>query len=71
MKLQSERGEMRLTLAGKLLLFLVGVAVLAFAAWTYRDRLPLPGGEMATTTAAPADSPADTPAAAGLTSAGL
>jgi ABC-type amino acid transport substrate-binding protein len=33
---------MRLTLAGKLLIFLVGLAVLGFAAWTYRDRLPLP-----------------------------
>jgi cystine transport system substrate-binding protein len=40
-----EAGEMRLTLAGKLLIFLVGVAVLAYAGWTYRDRLPfeLPG----------------------------
>lgn len=36
---------MRLTFAGKLLIFLVGLGVLAFAGWTYRDRLPfsLPG----------------------------
>ena len=39
-----EAGEIRLTLAGKLLLFLVGLGILAFAGWTYRDRLPaLPG----------------------------
>jgi ABC-type amino acid transport substrate-binding protein len=41
---KSEAGEIRLTLAGKLLLFLVGIGILAFAGWTYRDRLPaLPG----------------------------
>lgn len=36
---------MRLTPAGKILLFLVGVGVLGFAAYRYRDRLPfkLPG----------------------------
>jgi ABC-type amino acid transport substrate-binding protein len=40
-------GGMRLTGPGKFLLFLVGLGVLAFAAWTYRDRLPfaLPGGD--------------------------
>lgn len=66
MTLESERGEMRLTLAGKLLIFLVGLAVLAFAGWTYRDRLPLPqgSGEMATTTAAPPESAAAAPATA-------
>jgi len=32
---------MRLTLAGKFLIVLVGVAVLAFAGWTYRDRFSL------------------------------
>ena len=58
----SEAGEMRLTMAGKLLLFLVGLAILGFAGWTYRDRLPfeLPGiggGESAGNSgAAPADS---------------
>src|SRR5688500_2963051 len=66
---KNEAGELRLTLAGKLLLFLVGLGVLAFAAWTYRDRLPLPqsGGEMATTTAAPPESPAAAPTPAAPT----
>jgi ABC-type amino acid transport substrate-binding protein len=42
---ESQTGAIRLTGAGKLLLFLVGLAVLAYAAWMYRDRLPflLPG----------------------------
>jgi polar amino acid transport system substrate-binding protein len=41
---KSEAGEIRLTVAGKLLIFLVGIGILAFAGWTYRDRLPqLPG----------------------------
>jgi ABC-type amino acid transport substrate-binding protein len=34
---------MRLTAAGKTLLFLVGLAVLGYAAWMYRGRLPVPG----------------------------
>ncbi len=34
---------MRLTAAGKALLVLVGLAVLGYAGWTYRDRLPLLG----------------------------
>jgi len=60
---------MRLTLAGKLLLFLVGVAVLCFAGWTYRDRLPLSrfgGGDTAQTTpqSTPAYGTAATPAPA-------
>ena len=40
---------MRLTGAGKALLVLVGLAVLGYAGWTYRDRLPLPrtGGGLA------------------------
>jgi ABC-type amino acid transport substrate-binding protein len=33
---------MRLTPAGKVLLVLVGLAVLGYAGWTYRERLPLP-----------------------------
>ena len=56
---------MRLTGPGKLLLFLVGVAVLAYAGYTYRDRLPplrMPGaGSTQTATPAPA---AGTPASA-------
>lgn len=33
-------GGFRLTGAGKVLLFVIGIAVLAFAAWSYRDRMP-------------------------------
>jgi ABC-type amino acid transport substrate-binding protein len=64
---------MRLTLAGKFLIFLVGVAVLGYAGWTYRDRLPLPiGGSGSSTAGSPAAGPgaqtaappASTPAAA-------
>jgi ABC-type amino acid transport substrate-binding protein len=41
---KNEAGEIRLTLAGKLLLVLVGIGILAFAGWTYREHLPqLPG----------------------------
>jgi len=36
---------MRLTPAGKVLLVLVGLAVLAYAGWTYRDRLPVSRSE--------------------------
>jgi ABC-type amino acid transport substrate-binding protein len=42
---------MRLTPAGKLLLVLVGLGVLGYAGWTYRNRLPLGGGGSAGTTA--------------------
>lgn len=43
---------MRLTPAGKLLLFVVGLGVLGYAAWTYRHRLPtqVPGFGSSTTT---------------------
>src|SRR5262245_22126620 len=54
---KSQAGAIRLTGAGKVLLFLVGLAVLAYAAWLYRDRLPfkLPGaGEPVATPATPA-----------------
>ena len=37
---KNEAGEIRLTVAGKLLLFLVGIGILAFAGWTYREHLP-------------------------------
>src|SRR5688500_7763988 len=67
---RSDAGAMQLTMAGKLLLFLVGVGILGFAAYTYRDKLPvkLPslGGGSSTTTEAPKaaestpDSTADT-----------
>lgn len=59
---------MRLTGPGKFLVFLVGLGVLAFAAWTYRDRMPtsIPGmGESApsTTPATTATPSATQPAA--------
>ncbi|MEO8483564.1 MAG: transporter substrate-binding domain-containing protein [Acidobacteriota bacterium] len=54
---------MRLTAAGKFLLFVVGLGVLGYAGWTYRNQLPsLPGtGRSASTPAAPSPG---TPAAA-------
>ena len=51
---------MRLTFAGKFLFFLVGVGVLGFAAYRYRDKLPfsLPTiGKSTTTTASTATAP--------------
>ena len=63
---------MRLTLAGKVLLFFVGLAVLGYAAWTYRDRLPLPraGSGDAPQTVPPGASPpapvSQTPSPAGV-----
>src|ERR687895_651107 len=46
---------MRLTGAGKLLLFLVGLAVLAYAGYTYRGQLPfqMPGSSPTSTAGAP------------------
>jgi len=64
---RSDAGAMQLTMAGKLLLFLVGVAILGFAAWTYRDRLPLPGGNGSTANTSsptPTSPDAATPSAA-------
>jgi len=56
-------GGMRLTGAGKALLFLVGLGVLGYVGYTYRDRLPvLGGGAPATTTTAPAARTAPTAA---------
>ena len=55
---------MRLTPAGKFLLFVVGLGVLAYAGWTYRNQLPtsIPG---ARTTPSPSSSTAEqTPAPA-------
>ena len=53
---------MRLTPAGKLLLMLVGLGVLGYAGWTYRDQLPfeIPGFNDSTTTGTP---PASAPPA--------
>ncbi len=54
---------MRLTGAGKFLVFLMGIGVLAFAAWTYRDSLPfsLPFGSDAPSTST-STSTSDVPA---------
>ena len=58
-------GGFRLTGAGKFLLFMVGIAVLGYVGWTYRDRLPM---MRSGTVEAPAATPA-TPAAAPASSA--
>jgi ABC-type amino acid transport substrate-binding protein len=50
---------MRLTPAGKILLVLVGLAVLGYAGWTYRSRLPIGGSSGS---ASPPAEPAATPA---------
>jgi polar amino acid transport system substrate-binding protein len=56
---------MRLTPAGKLLLFLVGLAVLGYAAWTYRGRLPVSTTQSSAPAASPsATSPTPSPATA-------
>ncbi len=54
---------MRLTGAGKFLLFVVGLGVLAYAGWTYRDRLPggMPGTSQSTSTT-PSATPPPAPA---------
>jgi ABC-type amino acid transport substrate-binding protein len=54
-------GGMRLTGPGKFLLFIVGLAVLGYAGWTYRDQLTSMTSSTPATTTAPA---AATPAAA-------
>ena len=45
MAAQGSQGGVRLTGAGRLLLFVVGIAVLGYVGWTYRDRLPMFGGK--------------------------
>ena len=67
---------MRLTGPGKFLLILVGLAVLGYAGWTYRDRI-MPSGSTTTTTGStsatpsttPSGSTASTPASGGSTTA--
>lgn len=55
---------MRLTPAGKILLFLVGLGVLGYAAWTYRGRMPSLSTQRETPSTSPSSStPASTPAA--------
>jgi ABC-type amino acid transport substrate-binding protein len=56
---------MRLTGAGRAVLFLVGLCVFVYVGWTYRDRLPGIGGgssEPAATTPAATTKPAEAPA---------
>lgn len=62
---------MQLTPAGKTLLFLVGLGVLGYTGWTYRDRLPKFGGDAPSTpsTSAPAASTAAPGAPSGATGA--
>lgn len=57
---------MRLTPAGKFLVFVVGLAVLAYAGWTYRDRLPggIPGTGSSTSSAPGSSSATPPPSAA-------
>jgi ABC-type amino acid transport substrate-binding protein len=59
MAAQGSQGGVRLTGAGRLLLFVVGLAVLGYVGWTYRDRLPLPGSGDSSTTVktVPAEAP--------------
>ena len=54
---------MRLTGAGKFLLFVVGLAVLGYAGWTYRHRLPisLPGSSSEPTRSAATPDPSSPP----------
>lgn len=67
MAAQGSQGGVRLTGAGRLLLFVVGLAVLGYVGWTYRDRLPLSGmGDVAPTVGTvPAETPS-TPAPKGV-----
>jgi ABC-type amino acid transport substrate-binding protein len=61
---------MRLTAAGKMLLIVVGLGVLGFAAWTYRGKLPISAGGDAPSTSSSAPSAAPvTPGAAPAASA--
>jgi ABC-type amino acid transport substrate-binding protein len=51
-------GGFRLTGAGKAVLFLVGLAVLGYVGYTYRDRLPIGGSRTAETPGAATPAPA-------------
>ena len=61
---------MRLTGAGKALLVLVGLAVLGYAGWTYRDRLPFGTGSSGDTATRPTGGESSAPTASGGGSAG-
>jgi ABC-type amino acid transport substrate-binding protein len=58
----SSGGGIRLTGPGKVLLFLVGLGVLAFALWTYRDSLPSLGGGSESVATPPATTESSTSA---------
>jgi ABC-type amino acid transport substrate-binding protein len=60
MAAQGSQGGVRLTGAGRLLLFVVGLGVLAYVGWTYRDRLPMFSAKDEATVA-PATATADAP----------
>jgi ABC-type amino acid transport substrate-binding protein len=57
-----QRGAFRLTGAGKGLLVLVGLAVIAYALWMYRDRLPGHAERQATQESAPSPTTVTSPA---------
>jgi ABC-type amino acid transport substrate-binding protein len=56
---------MRLTPAGKMLLIVVGLAVLGYAIWTYRDRLGVSGRVVEAPSSTPTAPGTSTPAATG------
>jgi ABC-type amino acid transport substrate-binding protein len=70
----ADSGGFRLTGPGKLVLFLVGLVVLGYVGWTYRDRLPVMGSRTDTpatatapaTATTPGSTPASTPAPKGV-----
>ena len=63
----ADSGGFRLTGPGKFVLFLVGLVVLGYVGWTYRDRLPVMGSRTdtppaaTTATTTPGTTPASTP----------
>lgn len=68
----ADSGGFRLTGPGKLVLFLVGVLVLGYVGWTYRDRLPVVGSRTdtppssTTATTTPTTTPTATPGQKGV-----
>src|SRR5215218_2942881 len=66
---QRSGGGVRLTGPGKMLIILVGLAVLGYAGWTYRDRImkSVPGSSSTTSSSSSpsSTSPATTPASGG------
>ena len=68
----ADSGGFRLTGPGKFVLFLVGLVVLGYVGWTYRDRLPVMGSRTdtppaaTTATTTPGTTPASTPGQKGV-----